>query len=106
MKNRAKNRSRGLSRLTLLLCAAALPVFAQPIAKAVNNNVSLTVYDEDCKLKSSVVNLPKRAVWEEGGKKIEGCWGAQPEAGVLIFYFADKTVAMAPIQMFEPVTGA
>ena len=35
---------------------------------------------------------------------VEGCWGVSP-LRLVLFYFADKTVAAVPQQMFVPVSG-
>ncbi len=81
---------------------------AEPIARAVVNNgqVVITVHTEDCTLKDNVANLPKRATWVEGNKTFEGCVGVSP-VGVAMFYFKeDKSVAVVPLEMFQPVTGA
>lgn len=107
MNNRARNRSRAMCRLaSLLIMAAALPVNAQPIGILTGEGVSITLYDEDCTLKETVINLPKRAVWRQDGKAVEGCWGFHPQTGIVSFYYADKTVASIPGQAFRKLEGA
>ena len=68
------------------------------------NGVRVVLHNEPCKLKE-VVNLPFRATWHEAGKEIEGCFGPRPDAGIVVFYFADKTVGIAPIDAFKRITG-
>ena len=83
-------------------------VFAEPIAQATVNEgaVVVTVFSEDCNLKATVANLPKRATWVEKGKTFEGCVGVEPAAGVAIFYVAtDKSVTAIPLVAFARVTG-
>jgi hypothetical protein len=52
-----------------------------------------------------IANLPRKAVWHENGKEVEGCWGGRPDVGAVIFYFSDKTVALAPISGFRKVVS-
>lgn len=78
---------------------------AEPIFRSAAGNVIVTLYDDKCKL-SEISNLPNRAVWNEGGKDVEGCWGLSQITGAVIFYFADKTVFDMPRQVFGRVTGA
>lgn len=93
---------------TVILALWAGKVYAEPMAVANVNGgqVVIMVYTDDCNLKDTVINLPKRATWTEGGKTFEGCVGVQPEAGVAMFYFDDKTVAIVPLQIFARATGA
>lgn len=77
--------------------------YAEPMARAEGNGVVVTVYSEKCALKE-VVNLPQRATWTENGKTTEGCAGIHP-LGLVLLYFADKTVVPHPMQAFVPVTG-
>ena len=114
---RAKNRSRAMSRLALLAVLLAAPIlgmidrdsgiaYAEPIARFASGSVSITLHTDDCKLKSEVSNLPRRAVWFENGKETEGCWGVIPQFGMVTFWFADKTATALPTNLFERVTGA
>lgn len=78
-------------------------VNAEPLFQAqAPDGVVITLHSEKCALKE-VTNLPARITWEEKGKVTEGCFGAK--AGVVIFYFADKTVGVIPVQVFEKVIG-
>jgi hypothetical protein len=89
----------------MIVCWPA-SVFAGPMVKATVGGVEITVYTEDCQLKEAVSNLPKRATWVEKGKTFEGCAGAVPQLGVLMFYFKDdKTVAAVPMDVFAKVTS-
>ena len=88
----------------IVLLALALHAKAEPLIRANVGDVSITIYSEECALKDSVTNLPKRATWEEKGKVYEGCAGAVPQLGVAMFYFiGDKTVAVVPGQLFEKI---
>lgn len=75
---------------------------AEAVYRADLKDIVVTLYKEKCS-GLPVENLKHRAVWREGGKNTEGCWGASP-IGVILFYFADKTVAAIPMRAFEPVT--
>ena len=92
-----------------LVCFVALVyaanAYAEPIARASAGGISITVYSEPCALKE-VSNLPARATWTENGKTFEGCAAANPELGVVVFFFReDKSVAAVPMQAFAPVIG-
>ena len=90
----------------LLLALLLLPVnvFADALYQADDQGIRITLYDEPCKL-DAVKNLKFRAVWTEKGRDIEGCVGLRPDAGVVVAYFADKTVALIPMEIFRSVTG-
>ena len=77
---------------------------AEPIYKASAEGTTITLHTADCKM-PAVKNLPKRAVWEEGGVKTEGCYGPHPQFPVVVFYFSDRTVVIVPVQLFQRVTG-
>lgn len=99
----------GIAAAVLLGLGAAYfakQALAEPIMKLEEGGVKITLHTDDCQLKE-VSNLPKRVTWEEGGKVIEGCWGLQPAIRVVMMYFsADKSVAVAPAQAFTRVFGA
>lgn len=84
------------------LCAAGI-VFAEPTHEARGSTFKVTVYSEKCALQE-VTNLPLRAVWTEGAKVIEGCFGMSP-FGLIVFYFTDKTVFAMPPDMFKKVVA-
>lgn len=96
----------------LLLIAGALalaflkPAKADPLVAAEREGIRITVYTEKCEMGGVVTNLPNRATWVENGKTIEGCAQAFPQVGLVLFYFADKTVVPVPLQMFERVLGS
>lgn len=77
---------------------------AEAVARAAMGEVTVTLHKEDCK-GFPIENLKSRAVWREKGKDVEGCWGASP-IGVVMFYFADRTVAAIPVQAFQRVTDS
>lgn len=87
---------------TLLLAALllALPAQAAVIYVAEQDGVKVSLTNEPCNL-PAVTNLPRRATWEEAGKKSEGCWGAM--SGVVAAYFTDRTVAVMPRHVFVKV---
>ena len=97
----------GALSLAVLLIAATWPTKAHaiPVAEAAADGAKVTLTDEDCKLKDKVSNLPKRATWQERGKKFEGCYGVHP-GGVVMAYFSDGAVVIIPVQMFTAVSGA
>lgn len=93
-------------RILAAIALAVLPLSAgaQPMYEAKTEGVRIVLYDEPCAL-SEVTNLKLRAVWSEDGKDFEGCWSIQAQLGVLVAYFADKTVAAIPIRAFARVTA-
>ena len=97
---------RKLSLIPLLGLFLPSVGMAVPIAIATAGDVTITLHDDDCRMKDVVINLPRRAVWRENGKDIEGCYTFIQQIGLLTFYFADKTVAAAPAQMFKRASGA
>lgn len=90
----------------LALAIALFPVVAygNPVVELRQGEVLITLYDEPCVL-PEVTNLPDRAEWFEKGTKTEGCWSINPQAGIVVMYFADKTVAIAPIRAFTKVSN-
>ena len=90
----------------LLALSLFVPVlgFAAPQFEASGEGVKVVVHSEKCALKE-ISNLPYRATWTEKGKTTEGCAGPHP-IGVVLFYFADKTIVVVPMQEFVKVTGA
>jgi hypothetical protein len=91
--------------LGLALAAATYNAYAEAVFQGQGQGVTITVYNEPCKL-TDVTNLPYRATWEENGKVTEGCIAPRPDAGVVVGYFADKTVALMPLQMFKKLVSA
>lgn len=92
------------ARVGLLLLAFLGSAHAEPMFRAEGDNTVITLHSEACALEA-VANLPRRATWLEGGKTIEGCWQNHP-FGLVILYFADKTVVLVPTQAFTQVTGS
>lgn len=87
----------------LLLLLLPLSVWAEPVAVASGNGITITIHTDPCK-SEGVKNLPKRATWKEAGGEVEGCYGV---AGgqIVMMYFDDKTVAVLPVQLFKRVNG-
>ena len=100
-KNRARNWWQPAVCGVAMLLGAALPAYGAVIAKYTNANVSVTLHDTPCQLKSQITNLPRRAVWTEDGKETEGCFGLVPQIGMVVLYFADRTAVPIPAPFFE-----
>jgi hypothetical protein len=64
----------------------------------------IVLHDEPCAL-PAVTNLLFRATWLQDGKLNEGCWSPSAVLPVVMMYFDDKTVAVAPVQAFEKANG-
>jgi hypothetical protein len=90
--------------LIYLFCWPAA-LIAAPILVADAGEVRIELFDEPCALKDSVSNLPYRATWTEKGKVYQGCFVPHPNAGIVMAYFDDKTVAAIPIDAFKKVVG-
>ena len=88
----------------IVLVAVATSAHAAPMAEASEDGAKITLTDEACKL-TAVSNLKHRATWQEKGKTYEGCYGVHP-AGLVLAYFADKTVVVLSVQAFTKVSGA
>lgn len=88
-----------------LLAVISRQVKAEPIVAAESEGIRVVIYSDDCQMSDVVSNLPKRATWTDHGKEIEGCAGAFP-GGIVLLYFADKTVVAVPMAMFQRVTEA
>lgn len=91
-----------LAVIAIFLWAAG--VIAAPIAEAVagDGSVKVILTDEPCAL-SAIVNLGKRVTWAERGGVIEGCYGIGN--GLVLCYFADRTVVAIPSSVFNRVSG-
>ena len=78
---------------------------AKALAQAQDSTgIRVVLHDTDCMMTTSITNLPKYAEWLEGSKKVKGCWAVDSNLGMVIIYFADKTVVVLPAQIFEAVT--
>lgn len=85
----------------VVMLTFATGAFAKPVMRLTNGPVTITLYD-DKKSCQQAMNLPRKAVWLENGKEVQGCWGLNP-IGVVMFWFEDKTVASAPAQAFTEI---
>jgi hypothetical protein len=94
-----------LIALVLVCLLYATTVKADPLFQATGDGARIVLTNEPCKL-PEVTNLPYRATWEEKGKTFEGCYGARPDAGVVVAYFSDKTAVAIPFQAFTKIQGA
>ena len=89
--------------LALALCYC-VPAYGEALYEAKGSDgVRVVAYSDACALRDVITNLPKRATWHDGSKVYEGCFGATN--GLVIFYFADKTVVVLPTQAFTRVQG-
>lgn len=78
-------------------------LYAAPILQAEGEGHVITLTDEPCALEA-IANMPMRATWKEpNGKVWEACYGAM--GGAVVFYCADKTIQVLPMQGFRPVVG-
>jgi len=103
-----------LRRIILFALLAALivgPVLvysgmahAAPRYVANVEGVTITLFDEPCSL-DAVENLPYKATWTENGVTFQGCWNFFQNAGVIVGYFSDKSVAPMPVQIFKPLSN-
>lgn len=96
-----------LLRLFVLLSLSLLipsSVRSEPFGELRIDGILITLHTEACTL-PEVVNLPGRTEWVENGKTIEGCWSINPRLSIVVMYFADKTVATAPMQAFHKVSN-
>ena len=89
----------------LVLVGIATDAHADPRFQVVADGAKVVLHDDKCAV-AEVTNLPYKATWEEKGKVFQGCWGARPDAGVVMFYFDDKTVGIIPMQELTAVVGA
>jgi len=97
-----KNLVQGFILVGLLIVWTGL--HAAPIAVANAPGITVTLFDEKCKL-PAIKNLPLRATWTQSGKTIEGCFGGFSEAGAIGLYFEDKTIAVVPAAAIKPLVS-
>jgi hypothetical protein len=88
----------------IVLVSLATNAHAGPRFQVVADGAKVVLHDDKCAV-SAVANLPYKATWEEKGKVFQGCWGARPEAGIVMFYFDDKSVGIIPIAELTAVVG-
>ena len=88
-----------------MLIAWAHPVKAAPVAQATGpGGEVITITDEPCKL-ASIVDLPYRATWKEKGKTFEGCAAPHPSGLVVMYFKEDRSIALVPVRMFQPLSS-
>lgn len=82
-------------------------VFGDPILEAATKGRTkvVTLYNEPCAL-PAVKTLPRRATWDDKatGKRFEGCYGRDPDLGIVLFYFDDLSVVGLVEDVFRPIT--
>lgn len=90
--------------LALSPSARADTAVAQVMSREGKTVVVVTIDDKPCAL-DAVKNLPSHSTWKEVGKQeIEGCWGLSL-SGVVVIYYADKTIATIPARDFVVLPG-
>lgn len=83
-----------------------LPARADPVGAASGDGLTVTLYDEPCRL-DGVTNLPFRATWQEAGEPAqEGCWAANRKMRTVATYWSDRTVIVISVDLFVRVGGA
>lgn len=93
----------GIVAAIVLLFGFMRSANATPLYAAEQEGVVITLHDDAC-AQAAVTNLPRRATWDEAGQRIEGCWGAAQ--GLVLLYFADRTVGVASQARFQRMAGA
>lgn len=88
--------------VAFVLCWPAA-AFSKPMAQAQVEGITITLHNDPCTM-PEITNLKMKATWLEKGKTFEGCWGAHPQYGLVMFYWSDKTVVVLPGDAFAPVT--
>ena len=105
-KNRVnKTRAWPARVLALLIAAAPLNAEAAAVYQFATNDLTITLHDDLCSLKSEITNRPRRVVWDHKGEKVEGCWGYSEQFSLILLYFADKTATALPAPLFAKLTG-
>jgi hypothetical protein len=104
----------GLIRIDMLktfavsLCVIALIAFCtqaqgKPLAVANAQGATITLTDEPFKCEA-VPQFQYRIIWEEKGKRFEGCFGVH--GPIIVAYFpGDKSLALMPAQVFQPLSS-
>ena len=77
--------------------------YAEPIAIARGNGISITLHTDKCKI-SYLTNLPNRVVWKDT-KTYEGCFAFFEESNSIGAFLDDGSVIVVPLGMFKPVTS-
>ena len=108
MRTNGANKTRAWLVRVLALLIAAAPTFAlaEPRYQFSTQDLTITLHDDVCALKSEITNLPRRVVWKHKNETVEGCWGFSEQFGLVLLYFADKTATAIPSQIFQRVSGA
>ena len=89
--------------LALCLMVAGIAwTWGAPVAVAEDRGIKITLTDEKCALKA-VTNLPFRVTWKEKDKNYEGCFA--PNQGLVVMFFDDGSVVVAPTRAFSVVTS-
>jgi hypothetical protein len=91
-----------------LLFAIALIAFCtqaqgKPLAVANAQGATITLTDDPAKCEA-VPQFQYKVIWEEKGKRYEGCFGVH--GPIIVAYFpGDKSLALMPAQVFQPLSS-
>jgi len=80
---------------------------AAPVMQAAAGDVAIVLHDEPCAIDAVGGEKYFRAQWIASTGAVEGCWGlvpVTPQLRVVVFYFADRTIAAVPASMFTRVS--
>ena len=89
----------------VVILAAPTFAYSEPQYSFTAADLTITLHDDLCGLKSEITNLHRRAVWKHKDEVVEGCWGFSERFGLILLYFADKTSTALPSQLFNKVTN-
>jgi ABC-type Fe3+-hydroxamate transport system substrate-binding protein len=75
----------------------------KPIAITQSQGATITLTDDAAKC-DAVPKFVYRIIWEEKGKRFEGCFGVH--GPIIVAYFpGDKSIALMPAQVFQPLSS-
>ena len=81
-----------------------LEAHAAVIGQAKIKDVVISITNEPCNM-TDVVAMPYRATWLENGKTFEGCAAGHPSGLIILYFRQDKSIALVPAQLFEPLSS-
>ena len=89
--------------LFVLLSIVSITVSAEKIGIATAPGITVSFYNEPCRLENKVGNLPLRAVWIDKVKTLEGCFGSFEDSNTISVYFEDTRVLVIPANSIQLV---
>ena len=90
--------------LFMLMSILSISVLAEKIGVATAPGITVSFYNEPCRLEDRVGNLPLRAVWVDKVKTIEGCFGSFEDSNTIGVYFEDTRVLVIPANSIQLLT--